>query len=165
MRYYSSAYPVFASTTGIAYEIYLSGCHGYCKGCHSPHTHDFNSGLDLHDRLNLGKLIGDIKIRYDKDELDNIVIIGGEPLDQPMHELLDFIDTLINEFPKCGIWLYTHFDESEVRTRFSSVLDSVDFVKCGKYDESQKSDSYRDQLTGIALATSNQKFIKGNRRR
>ena len=92
MRYYESAYPVFASTDGVAYEIYLSGCHGYCEGCHSPHTHDFSTGLDLNDRLTMSNLMGDIKFRYDKGEVDNIVIIGGEPLDQPENELLDFLD-------------------------------------------------------------------------
>lgn len=165
MRYYESGYPVYASSNGIAYEVYLSGCKGYCKGCHSPHTHDFNVGRDLNDRLVLSSLIEDIKMRYDRGEVDNIVIIGGEPLDQPLNELLDFIDRLNDSFPKCEIWLYTHFDESEVRTRFSSIIDNVDYIKCGRYDESLRSSDYRDPLTGIALATSNQYFIKGNRRR
>lgn len=164
MRYYESAYPVFASTDGVAYEIYLSGCHGYCEGCHSPHTHDFSTGLDLNDRLIMSSLLEDIKLRYDRGEVDNLVVIGGEPLDQPENELLDFLDVLTDRFPKCKLWLYTHFEEEEVRARFSSVLNSVDYVKCGKFDLSKLSDQgFKDKLTGVTLATSNQYFIKGNR--
>lgn len=165
MRYYESAYPVYASTDGVAYEIYLSGCKGYCKGCHSPHTHDFEAGLSLNDTLVFERLIGDIKYKYDRGELDNIVIIGGEPLDQPEHELLDLLDVLNTTFPDCKIYLYTHFKEDEVRTKFSSVLDDVDYVKCGEYDASKLNDqSAKDPLVGVTLATSNQYFIKGNRR-
>lgn len=165
MRYYESAYPVYASTDGVAYEVYLSGCNGYCQGCHSPHTHDFNAGLDLNDTLVFGRLVNDIKCKYDRGELDNIVIIGGEPLDQPEHELLDFLDVLSTSFPDCKLYLYTHFSEDEVRTRFSSILDDVDYIKCGKYDASKPNDqNQRDSLTGVTLATTNQYFIKGDRR-
>ena len=162
MHYYESAYPVLASTDGVAYEIYLSGCRGYCPGCHSPHTHDFSVGLDLNDSTIMTKLIENIRTKYNKGLIDNLVIIGGEPLDNPDEELLSFIQLLRSEFPKCKLWLYTHFERSEVELSHKAVLDALDYVKCGMFDQSKYSDQgFKDPLTGVLLATSNQYFIKG----
>ena len=164
MRYYESAYPVFASTDGIAYEVYISGCKGYCEGCHSPHTHDFDAGLDLEDNDVLTALLHDIRVKYDDGELNNIVIISGEPLDQPIDVLLAFLHILNHEFPKCEFWMYTHFEEEDIHNQFSEVLDYLDYIKCGKFDKDKYSrEGFADKLTGIRLASSNQYFIKGNR--
>lgn len=162
MRYYESAYPVFASSDGVGYEVFLSGCHGYCEGCHSPHTHDFNTGLDLNDSAVFEKLINDIKSRYDKGQLDNIIIMGGEPLDHDDAELIQLINAMRRACPNAKIWMYTHYDEHEVKDDFFDVWLKLDYVKCGMFDKSKLSkDGFKDPLTGVTLATSNQYFIEG----
>lgn len=158
MNYYESAFPVFASSDGIAYEIYLAGCHGYCPGCHSPHTWDFNAGIPIEEELD--KLVDDMEKR--KDQFDNIVILGGEPLDNPWYELAAFVSVLRGRFPDKKFYLYTHFDEDVVRDNFFFALSCFDYIKVGMYDETKpNTEKKRDPLVNVTLASTNQYFIKG----
>lgn len=160
MNYYESAFPVFASSDGIAYEIYLAGCHGYCPGCHSPHTWDFNAGIPIEEEIE--KLVDDMKKR--EDQFDNIVILGGEPLDNSQYELAIFAFILRVRFPDKILYLYTHFDEETVREKFPFVLNYFDYIKVGMYDETKpNTEKKRDPLVNVTLATTNQYFIKGER--
>lgn len=164
MRYYESAFPVYASTNGVAYEIYLAGCKGYCEGCHSPHTWNPNLGTKIDDEF-MKSLIDSIKKYYDKSEIDNICILGGEPLDNSDDELSWFVSELENNFPKCKLYVYTHFAIDYVKKEFSKTYQLIDYVKCGKYDQSLRSDQgFRDKLTGVYLISSNQHFYKGGRK-
>lgn len=141
-------------------EIYLSGCKGWCKGCHSPHTHDFNAGLDLNDKQFRQKLIDDIKSK--EKFIDNIVILGGEPLDNPMNELSEFINDLRSELPsRVDFWLYTHFELSIIKERYQEAFLLFNYIKCGKYvEELHSKDGFKDSMTGVTLATSNQYIVK-----
>jgi len=47
MNIYSIKNSSIHETDKLSLNIYISGCHGYCKGCHSDHTWDFNSGSEL----------------------------------------------------------------------------------------------------------------------
>lgn len=139
-------------------EVYLAGCKGYCQGCHSPHTHDPNLGTPIDQVMH--HLIEDIRHYYDRGFVDNIVILGGEPLDNPDNELEEFIQRLKMFFPKSKIWLYTHFEIDEVIKSHPISLGLLDYIKCGKYEESLKSDSgFKDPNTGVTLATSNQYIL------
>lgn len=159
LNYYESAFPVFASSDGIAYEIYLAGCHGYCPGCHSPHTWDFNAGIPMQEEIE--KLVKDMENR--EDQFDNIVILGGEPLDNFQWEIENFAATLRECFPDKKLYLYTHFDEDTVRDRFPFVLDYFDYIKVGMYDsDSLNKENKKDPLTNVILASNNQYFIAGN---
>lgn len=160
MNYYESAFPVYASTDGIAYEIYLAGCHGYCDGCHSKHTWDFSAGIPMSEIQE--KLFADIEKHV--DEMDTIAILGGEPLDNTKEELIDFLSALGKRFPHHDIYLYTHFDEDTINSRLSFVLDYVDYLKVGKYD-ANKENHKQDELVHVTLVSSNQYFLKGGRTR
>lgn len=158
IRYYSSAYPIYASSDGIAYEIYLAGCRGYCKGCHSPHTHDKNLGTPMDSILD--KLYESIDKWYNRGFIDNLVILGGEPLDNGDEELAKFLSDLKQRYPNCGLWLYTHFEIEEVRKSHPESIQILDYIKCGKFEESLYSESgFKDSQTGVVLATSNQYII------
>lgn len=165
VHYYKTAYPVFASTNGVALEIYLSGCkEPHCKGCHSPHTWDFNAGQDMNDPLVMKAIVDDISEKYQKEQLDNICILGGEPLDNPVDDLIAFLTVLQHLFPKCQYFLYTHYDEKEIWAHHTDILPYLNYIKVGAYDESQKPITPEpDPLTGVKLATKNQYFIRGNR--
>lgn len=159
MNYYESAFPVYASSDGIAYEIYLAGCHGYCKGCHSPHTWDFNAGEPLYDIIE--SLVKDMEKK--EKQFDNIVILGGEPLDNMRYELENFSAVLRECFPTKKLYLYTHFDENTVRTRFPFALKCFDYIKVGMYQsDNLNTEKIKDPLTGVVLASKNQYFIAGD---
>lgn len=158
MNYYSSACPVLASTDGVAYELVITGCHQNCPGCHSPHLHDFNEGTPINEVLE-NEIVNDIKKYSDCDKIDNICIIGGEPLDQNHNDLIKFLSRLRTEFKNLGIWVYTSYDIKDVPT---DVLKLTDYIKCGKYVEELKTDSGFKSEYGPTLATSNQYIVKSS---
>lgn len=132
-----------------ALEIYISGCNQHCKGCHNPELQSFNIGE------NWKNIIDSIvyKINEFNNIIDNIWLLGGEWLDQ------DIIDVVgcISELNKTNqsIWLFTGYNLDDVDNK---ILNLVDYVKVGKYDETKLVD---DNIQyGIKLASSNQKITK-----
>lgn len=154
MRYYSSECPVLAATNGISYEIAVAGCNFHCKGCQNPELQDFNAGQEL-DELLMNSLINDIR-KYES-RIDNIDIIGGEPLDQPFDDLISFLSMLKSNFPNKGIWIYTGYEISQIS---SDILELCDYIKCGQYKEELRSDDGFKSEFGPWLVTSNQYIIK-----
>lgn len=135
-----------------SFEIYLSGCAGNpkCSGCYSPELWDFNFGDEISSNFFL-KAIEKIK-RFDS-LIDNIFIIGGDPLDQPKEELISLVKEFIPMNKK--IWLFTRKELEEIPTE---IKDIFDYIKTGKYiPELITEDNIQ---CGIKLATSNQKIHK-----
>ena len=132
-----------------SYEIYLSGCKRHCKGCHNPDSWDFNNGDILDDKL-INKLINRIN---NNSSIKNIWIVGGEPLHQDINELSLLLSKL-KETNK-PIWLFTHYEYQEIPL---TILNQIDYVKTGFYDETLKCDN--NIHFGVKLDTSNQKIIK-----
>lgn len=135
-----------------AFEIYVAGCNGspHCQGCHNPESWDFNCGEELNDDYLLALKN---KIKSFDGMIDNIMIFGGEPLDQKMCELIDLLDWL-HQFNK-KIWIFTRYDLKEVS---QIVKDRCDYLKCGRYEPQNHTTS--NIQYGISLATSNQNIYK-----
>lgn len=134
-------------------EIYVAGCSGnpHCKNCHNPMSWDFNLGEEYH----IGYFNNNIrnKINQFDDLIDNIMIFGGEPLDQPYDYLTDMLYDLksLNK----SIWLFTRYNIEDVDI---VIKNYCDYIKCGRYIESLRTD---DNIQyGIKLATSNQNIYK-----
>lgn len=134
-----------------AFEIYLAGCFGapHCTNCHNPESWDFNQGKYYAEELpNITS-----KVIQFGSLVDNIFILGGEPLDQNIVELKVLLKRLkvLNK----TIWLFTRYEIDEVP---SVIVELVDYIKCGKYLEELKVEN--NAHFGINLATSNQYIIK-----
>jgi len=140
-----------------AFEIYVSGCSGnpHCKGCHNPETWDFNKGVKF-DKEYLGKIIS--KIKGFDGMIDRIFIMGGEPLDQDILELMnEMVHHLFVETGK-ELWLFTRYNYEECIEKLSIFTEYFDYIKCGRYDDELITD---DNIQfGIKLASSNQKIYK-----
>lgn len=149
MNIYNIKKSSLSETDGISLNIYLSGCHGHCEGCHSDHTWDFNGG----SKLNNNDLVAFIKEQKDFT-FDNICILGGEPLDQPLDELAILLQRLKEEFPSKPLWLYTSFRFMQVP---SEIKESIDYLKTGKY--LMKRPAAKEQY-GVFLASNNQVIHK-----
>ena len=138
-----------------AYEIYLSGCsaHPHCEGCHNPESWDFSLG-EIYDAYYSQKIIHAIK---DFDSLiDNIWILGGEPLDQNVDDLINMIYDLKETDKK--IWLFTRYELKKVEKILSKRIELFDYIKCGAYVSDLTVD---DNIQyGVKLATSNQYIYK-----
>ncbi len=132
-----------------SFEIYLSGCYGSCFNCHNPELKDFNIGEEL-DEDYIEEILD--KINTFNNLIDNIWILGGEPLDQNQIELLSLLYTL-NSCTDKKIWLFTRYELDEIP---NEVKNLCDYIKTGCYEESLKVDDY--VMYGVKIATSNQKI-------
>lgn len=113
-----------------AYDIFLSGCKApHCKGCQNPDLWKFNVG----DRLDPYVLVS--KIDNHISMIDRIRIMGGEPLDQPLEDLEQLVQTLEVCYPKHELWIFTRYDLHELSPHQEEILEHVDFVKHGRYME------------------------------
>lgn len=135
-----------------SFEIYVSGCSGtpHCPGCHNPESWDFDLG-DSYNSEYFKKIHSKI---FEFDSIiDNVMILGGEPLDQNFSELLAMLLDL-NGIGK-PIWIFTRYDLADIP---DFVKKYCSYIKCGRYE----SDLITDNNTAynIRLATSNQKIYK-----
>lgn len=137
-----------------AFEIYTSGCIGnpHCKGCYSPETWSFDQGEYFTEEYFKQKI--ESKLKDFDTIIKNIMIFGGEPLDNSKEDLYFLLEKL-SKFNK-PIWIFTHYDIDYAKERLGESIKFVDYLKCG---------SYIPELTvenniqyGIKLATSNQKI-------
>ncbi len=130
-------------------EIYLSGCYGNCFNCHNPELKDFKLGN--YYKFELPNILQKIK-EFDC-LIDDIWILGGEPLDNNLSELGDLLDnlkTVCND-----IWLWTRNDINKIPM---NIKNKCKYIKTGAYIEKLKTD---DNIQyGVKLASSNQKIYK-----
>lgn len=138
-----------------SFEIYVAGCKAipHCKGCHSKESWDFNAGEIYTEEL-LNKML--LKIEEFDGLIDNIWILGGDPLDNNIREVckmaVDFA------FRNKNIWLFTRYSLEEVEIILKENIILFDYIKCGRYEKNLITN---DNIQyGIKLATSNQKIYK-----
>jgi len=139
------------SIRGKYLEIFISGCkcvHECRKTCFNSELWNFDLGENYR---------GCYSEIYNKltefDELiDYIVITGGEPLDQNIDELIDFIKYL-KQFDK-EIILFTSYSFDKVDTK---VLELIDYVKTEPYLEEYKK---KNKIFIFELASINQKIFR-----
>jgi anaerobic ribonucleoside-triphosphate reductase activating protein len=132
-------------------DIYTAGCKGlpHCKNCHNPESWSFDQGDKFNDKIK-------IKIKNyieDFNIIENIMIFGGEPLDNDITELLDFFNFL-KTFDK-QIWLFTHYELNEIN---DEIKNKCNYIKTGRYIPELSIDN--NLQYGIKLATSNQQIFK-----
>ena len=130
----------------MAFEIYVSGCYGNCKGCHNIELKDFNIGEKINDET-LNNILK--KINRNSDMINNIWILGGEPLDNDLDELIELINKL--KIANKKIWIFTRYELSHISHK---IIEICDYIKTGAYLEELKTE--KNIQYGIKLATSNQ---------
>lgn len=140
-----------------SFEIYLAGCKGkngvHCRGCHNPLSWDFNQGdfINNHYINNIVNKINSFDIL-----VENIWILGGEPLDNDRNELIDLTKKILclNK----PIWLFTRYNFNEVKNILKEDIVHFAYIKCGEYNEDLKTDN--NVQYGIKLSTTNQRIFK-----
>lgn len=135
-----------------SFEIYLAGCNGQpkCKGCHNPDSWCFNNG----EKCN-ATLLEQIKVKIQAFDnlIKNIMIFGGEPLDQ-QHEELEMLLCSLTDL-NIPIWIFTRYPIEKVPL---FIKEYCTYIKCGRYLEEFKTDN--NVQYGVKLATSNQYIYK-----
>jgi anaerobic ribonucleoside-triphosphate reductase activating protein len=131
-----------------AFEIYFSGCNFHCKGCHNEELWDFYVGEEITDK----KLIEIInKIIEHQSMINEIWILGGEPLHQTSFQFNNFCKILLNFSTDKKLVLFTGFNLDEIADEFPWCFDVFDEIKYGRYIEELRTE-------GEELASSNQNY-------
>lgn len=134
-------------------DIYISGCSGpHCKGCHNPELQNFKEG-DIWDKEYAKYLLN--KFKSSETLIERIFIMGGEPLDQNIKKLKQFL-TFIRMNIRRDIYLFTRYELDEID---ENVKLFVQYIKCGRYDKDLPNKD-RVMQYDILLASTNQKIYK-----
>lgn len=137
-----------------AFEIYISGCDGLCLNCHNPELQNYDIGEPYTSELGI---ILSQKINKFNNMIDQVWILGGEPLLQNNYTLLINLLNRIKTDTNKKIMLWTRFELEEINVEICNLCD---FIKTGKYEESLKTESNFQH--GINLISSNQKIYRRN---
>lgn len=136
-----------------SFEIFVAGCSGNprCTGCHNPEAWDFEQG-ELFDEFYFYNKVQHKIIEFDT-LIDNIMIFGGEPLDQDLCRLYALLELLKGTGKK--IWIFTRYGLDNIPEHIKQMCD---YIKCGPYIPDLSTDD--NVQYGIKLATSNQHIYK-----
>ena len=130
---------------GCRYVIWTQGCSIRCKDCWNKEMWSFNKK----NEISINELFK--KIIAEKEYIEGVTILGGEPFDQ-YDELL----SLIKQIRKTdlSIILYTGYSQNELKDKNKTeILDYIDIIITDRYDK-----NYRTENGGL-IGSSNQKII------
>lgn len=139
MRYASIKKCDVANGTGIRVSIFVSGCHHHCKGCFNTDAWDFNYGNEFTNETQ-----EKILEALDKDYIQGLTLIGGEPLEYVNQKgLLPLVKKVKERFPNKTIWCYTGylFDKEIMENMYKKwpetkeLISSIDVIVDGKFEE------------------------------
>ena len=132
-----------------ALEIYVSGCSIGCPECHNPELQDPTKGSNYQTWIK--KIVN--KVMEFDILIENIWLLGGEPLDQDPNCLLDLLFAIRNLGKP--LWLFTGY--SDINSINKDILHYLDFIKLGPYIACIKTENNIQH--GVKLASSNQEII------
>ena len=151
MRYLNITAPDISNGVGCRVTLWISGCFHQCKGCHNPHTWNYEQGKYVTDET-----IEEIGKWLEKPYIKGLTISGGDPLANSifvMGELENFCKKIKERFPDKDIWIYTGYVYENLREDQLKVLQYCDVLVDGPYKE-----ELRD-LTLPFRGSSNQRII------
>ena len=130
---------------GIRCSIWLAGCNNHCKNCWSPQTWNPIEGPKF---INV---VENIKQCVNNSRIDGISILGGDPLYWVMNDYLQYPDAYVTDninqlyylLAICKrsekpVWLWTGYCYEDILRKEPKILDYIDVLIDGKFDESKK---------------------------
>jgi len=127
---------------GCRYVIWVQGCSIHCKGCWNKEMWSFETKKEF----SVNELIN--RILKEKEFIDGVTILGGEPFDQ-YNELLK-LSKHIHE-NELSLILYTGYEKEELKSKnYLEIVNYIDILISGRYNE-----KYRNMQLGL-IGSSNQ---------
>lgn len=126
-----------------AFTIWFSGCSQHCEGCYNQRLWDPAAGKPH----SVDTIIVAVATQHGYTGVDDIVFLGGEPMEQNSSDLEELSRKLSDNGFR--IWMYTSWELDEIPIAIKRHMYTI---KCGRYDEALKCD-------GIP-SSSNQKFYR-----
>lgn len=111
---------------GVRDVVFFQGCGKRCKGCHNPHTWDYQGGCH--------RFLGDV-VNELAESSNNVTISGGEPLDQ-FDDLLELCRRLRDQGKT--IWVYTGNVVDPTKRIYQLLAQHVDVIVDGRFVEGKK---------------------------
>ena len=161
-----------ANGPGVRVSLFVSGCNHHCKGCFNQCAWDFNYGNDYTEETTQ-KILDDL----DKDYIDGLSLLGGEPLEiQNQKGLLPLVKKVKEKYPNKNIWCYTGFDfEKDVVGKMAKtneetkeLMNYIDVIVDGKFEEEKKDlslqfrGSSNQRIIDVKQSLKNEKIIQLN---
>lgn len=115
---------------GLRFTIFVQGCPHRCKGCHNPHTHDFEAG----ENVTLESLLEKIK---SNPLLDGVTFSGGEPFCQAkqLYELaLEVKKMGLNIVTYTGYRLEYLMENADPENFYGELLNVTDYLVDGPFE-------------------------------
>lgn len=152
---YNDIFVDIANGPGVRVSVFFQGCSKHCKGCFNELTWDFCSGKELTEEVRK-----DVLTASSKDEISGLSILGGEPLEQPIDELISLLTEFKELNPHKTIWMWTGFTYEELMThemmelkKTEVLFDLVDVLIDGSFVEELKNPSL------VYMGSDNQRII------
>lgn len=136
-----------ANGPGVRVSVFVSGCNHHCKGCFNREAWDFDYGEEFTQKT-IDRILKDL----DKEYVDGISLLGGEPLEYANQKgLLPLIKQVKEKFPNKTIWCYTGFDfEKDIMGKMyqnwnetKELVKNFDVVVDGKFEIEKKNPSLK----------------------
>ncbi|MGO5092300.1 anaerobic ribonucleoside-triphosphate reductase activating protein [Clostridium sp. LCP25S3_F10] len=125
---------------GLRSVVFVSGCKHNCEGCQNKEMQSFCYG----DKILLKDILN--RIESNIPLIKGVTFSGGEPL-----EHVEELKILSEEVKKLGlnVWCYTGYTFEYIKKEFDKnhqlkkLIESIDVLIDGKYDESKKDGSLK----------------------
>ena len=137
-----------ANGVGIRTSLFVSGCHFKCKNCFNEEYWPFDYGQDYDDAamqkfIDMGK----------NPNVTGYSLLGGEPMDQLMDDMLLKTVQEIKKQTGKTIWLWTGFTYETLNDRQCEILKYIDVMIDGQFVDEKKN------LTLLFRGSENQRII------
>lgn len=117
-----------ANGPGVRVSVFMQGCDFNCKNCFNKETHDFTGGEEFTDET-----IEKILKVCDKDYIEGLSILGGEPMHPRNIEGTTKLAKAFKEkYPDKTVWTWSGFTY-EKYLKDKPVLNYVDVLVDGQY--------------------------------
>lgn len=116
-----------------SFTLWFGGCSMKCKNCYNPELQSKDKGGEYDVKAVLFAICNECE----KQNLDTVVLLGGEPLEQEFDDL----NMLLNKLHMYGykIWLYTGWEFEDIP---EAIKNNLYTIKCGPYVDELKCDGF-----------------------
>ena len=128
MRYNLIRVMDISNGPGVRVSIFMQGCEFRCENCFNPETWDFRGGKEFTDST-----IKEVLDYADKDHIEGLSILGGEPLHPKNIEGTARLAKAFKErYPNKNVWVWTGYLFEEL-SKDEEVFKYIDVLVDGRY--------------------------------
>ncbi|MBS5307832.1 anaerobic ribonucleoside-triphosphate reductase activating protein [Clostridium sp.] len=148
-----------ANAPKVCCTIFFSGCTHNCKGCFNKEVQNFNYGKEFSNEV-MNYFIS----KASHKQIKNICILGGEPFQQEIDIMINFLERLKIEVKK-PIWVWTgYLYEELLKDRNKNrLLKYIDVLIDGRFELDKKDLNLRFRGSSNQRIIDVQKSLKQNK--